>query len=251
MTKISSYNLIGRQIPFYLNNINLGEQYYLYQICSPSYNENLDPYVAITKISEKTTRPEAPVGKDTDILAVCIGNRRIGKEKGVEFLNDLLKKENPNVVAAEADGAFPMIVLTGSNLVKNLVISLRHANRVKNYRFWGGRYIDVLYTPTEFITLKICENKSQLWFEPAGVYRISDIGMRNPLPIDLSSLEYDKTKFEKSLGVAKFTSDMLFSIKIMEWNSFTRRGRNYPFRNLDVVDKEVLEEVVEEEIENE
>lgn len=226
MTVINSYNLIGRCIPFFLSNMNeLSDQYYLYQVYSPKLNTNLEPYVSITKISEKTTRPEALIGKDTDILAACIGSRKVNKENGVECLNDLLKRENPTINLPDNDTDFPYITLTGPNLVKSMIVNLRHANRVKNYRLWSGRLVDVLYTPTEYMVLKVCEDKTNVWFEPVGLYKITDMNMQNPIDIEPKALHFDRTKWEKSIGQNKVIAEMLYSIKLMDWSSFNRKSR--------------------------
>ena len=80
---------------------------------------------------------------------------------------------------------------------------------------------DYLWTPTEFVVFKICGNDNEFWFEPTGVYKTTDLELKNPLDIDLSKLNYPKEKFSKKTTKI---SDINRLIKKLEWNSFDRKN---------------------------
>ena len=214
-------NLLGRKLPFFLNNFNLTGGYYLYEIFSPRCDNDLNPLVSLTKLAEKTTRPEVIPGKDIDLLATCMGTRKVDGEKGVEFLNSLLKKENPIITKGDKNGDFPFLQLSGPVLVKTAVVALRNANRMKNYRFWGGKKIDLLWTPEEYAVFNVCEDETHYWFEPEGLYMMNDLEMKNPLKIKVN-YSPDGYKFQKNPG-GKALGEMLHHCKILEWRSFDRK----------------------------
>ena len=224
----TTYNLLGRLVPFFLNNNNnLSDQYFLYQVYSPRLNKDLDPYVSLTKIAERTHPKMAIKENDIDLLRACTGNMNMSGEEACTYLKDILKKENPTIDKGDKAGEFPMTVLTDQTLVKNLIINLRHANRLKNYRLWPGRFVDILYNNEEICVFKICENADNVWLEPVNLYRMDDIGMKHPIPIsNPDTIEYDRTKWsKKNGGISKISYDMLFAVKLMEWNSFGRRKK--------------------------
>lgn len=210
--------MLGYQYPFFLNNSNLSDSYYLYQITTPGLNKDLIPYISLTKISEKTK--SEPYGKDCDILSVCLGTKKGMPETGVKFLQDILKKEE-TVVTANGK-KFPLIdMVRGNNLQKSLIIGLRDELRWKTYKFVPDRYVDLLWTSKDFIVLKICGDiKDSLWFEPVAAYRNTDVEMKNPITVDWSRINYPKEKFT---GTSK-ASNINRTLKRLEWGSFDRRG---------------------------
>lgn len=211
-------SMLGYNCPFFLNNANLSNAYYQYVIYSPAVDEDLNPYVSMTKINEKTKSD--PSGNDGDILAVILGSKKNLEEDGLNLVADLLKKEFATVTGNGKE--FPWIEMKeGLGIQKTLITSLRSSLKWKNYRFIPGRFIDILWTPTEFVVFKICGNDNEFWFEPIGVYKTTDLELKNPLDIDLSKLNYPKEKFSKKTTKI---SDINRLIKKLEWNSFDRKN---------------------------
>jgi hypothetical protein len=210
--------MIGYQYPFFLNNSNLSEAYYLYQITTPGLNEDLVPYISMTKISEKTK--SEPYGKDSDILSMCLGSRKgITPESGKEFLEGILKKEN--TVVKENGDKFPLVtMIPGNNMQRSIIIGLRDSLRWKNYKFVPGRYVDLLCTSKDFVVLKICGDREALWFEPVAAYRVNDVNLEKPLNVDWNRINYPREKFT---GTSK-ASDINRTLKRLEWGSFDRRN---------------------------
>jgi hypothetical protein len=210
--------MIGYQYSFFLNNANLPEAYYLYQITTPGLDEHLTPYISLTKISEKTKTE--PYGKDSDILSMCLGSKKgVTPEAGKELLESILKKEG--TVVKENGDKFPLATMVpGNNMQRAIIIGLRDALRWKNYKFVPGRYVDLLWTSKDFILLKICGDRDALWFEHVAAYRINDVNLENPLKVDWTRINYPKEKFT---GTSK-ASDINRTLKRLEWGSFERRS---------------------------
>lgn len=223
MEKINlSGNMLGMTYPFFLNNGNLNVAHYLYQIVSPGLSPDGIPQITLDKISEKTKND--PSESTSDILTVCIGHKASDDEM-VNYLEGIFKRSYPAVFADVYgnDGEFPLIDMEeGLGIQKNLIVGLRDSLRWKNYRFYGGRYIDVLWTPTEFIVFKICDDEKYLWLEPVSVHKNSDISLTNPLDVDFSKVE--------GLPVMRYTkeadkiSKLNRFIKTLEWASFDRKS---------------------------
>ena len=211
--------MIGYYFPFFLNNSRLSDSYYLYQITTPALNEDLIPYLSMVKISEKT-KPDQPSGKGIDILSACLGNKKNMPETGIDFLSNLLKKEDTKVVGNSKE--FPWITMVpGNNLQKTMIIGLRDSLRWKNYKFFPDRYVDLLWTVKDYIVLKICgDQKGNLWFEHVGAYRNNDVNMENPIKVDWNRINYPREKF----GGPSKASDINRTLKRLEWNSFERRA---------------------------
>ena len=210
--------MLGNQYPFFLNNGNLSDSYYLYQITTPGLNENLIPYISMGKISEKTK--SEPYGKGSDILSVCLGTKKGMPGTGVELLQDILKKENTKVKNNGKE--FPLIdMVEGNNMQKSMIIGLRDALRWKLYKFVPGRFVDLLWTSKDFIVLKICgDPKTGLWFEPVSAHRNTDVELKEPIRVDWGRINYPKEVFS---GSSK-ASDINRALKRLEWSSFDRRG---------------------------
>ena len=213
-----SGSMLGYTYPFFLNNSNLSTAYYQYDIYSPAISEDCIPYISLTKVNEKTKNN--PSGNDSDIISVCLGSKKNIEEEATNYIADILKKED---VVIERNGTgFPWIEMKeGLNVQRSVIISLRDSLRWKNYRFAADHYIDVLWTPTEFVVFKICGNDKEIWLEPQAVYKNSDVKLQNSLDVDLSKIEYPKEKFSKE---SSKISEINRMIKKMEWNSFERKN---------------------------
>lgn len=212
-------SMIGNVYPFYLSNQTLQDSYYLYRIYSPKLSPNCIPYFSLEKISEKTKNE--PYGHGSDVISVLTGKKKI-EGKSVKFLiENYLKKENPVI---DKNGLeFPLIEMeNGNNLQKSVIIGLRDSIRWKFYKFNEGRFVDVLWTPSQFIlfTVKEDSTKDSIWLEPVGVYNNMDVNMENPIEVDLSKIDYTKTIFS---GKNK-ASDLNRVLKKMEWESFNREN---------------------------
>lgn len=224
-------SLIGNIYPFFLGNSKLttsDASYYLYQVVSPKLSPDLIPYISLNKISEKTKIGAQGefYGQGLDIISACLGNRDKVREKAVSYLKSILWRENPVIDRAEGDN-FPLIEMeNGNNIQKSIIIGLRDSIRWKNYKFQEGNYIDILWGPDTFMLFKIIggeKGKSEIGIEPVGLYKNLDPEMKNPLPIDLSSVDYPLDRW--SISEKNKASEMNRVIKKLEWESFNRRIR--------------------------
>lgn len=212
--------MLGVGYPFFLNNSNLKDSYYYYEIYSPSVDEeDLVPYLSLVKTNEKTI--SEPWGHGSDILAMCLGSKKDITMNGTNLVNDILINRDTEVV--ENGREFPLFKMTeGSDLQKALIIGLRDALRWKSYRFQAGRQLDLLYTSTEYVVFDICGDDNEIWFEPKGVYKLDDVNQVNPLKVgDLTKLEYPKEHFERKSNKISEINRML---KVLEWKSFKRES---------------------------
>lgn len=211
--------LIGHQYPFFLSNTKLSDSYYLYQVTTPTLSPDLVPYISLTKISEKTKTDAS--GKTSDILSVCMGNKKSSQGTKAEFLKTLIRNEE--LVIVEEGKEFPWIeMMLGNNMQKSLIVCLRDSLRWKNYKFTPNHYVDLLWTSKDYLVFKIMGDGNSIWIEPVSAYRNTDVEMKNPISVDWSRINYPKEHFT---GFAK-ASDLNRALKRLEWNSFDRR----PFR---------------------
>lgn len=222
----SQNNCLGNYYQFFLNNYSLTDQHYLYQFYSPGMSKDFNPYISMVKVSEKTHYGNP--GKETDILKACIekDEKTDTKMSPLEYLQNMFKKDGINV---EQNGKkFPLIELKEGpehenlEIPRNLIINLRDALRWKYYRFYPGRFIDILWTPKEFALFKINSDSDNIWFEPQGLYENRDLMLSNPL--ELKSYKLQMYKWPKNSVKA---TDLNRFIKKLEWNAFDRR----PFSN--------------------
>jgi len=217
---LSNENLLGNYYPFFLNNANLVESHYLYQVYSPGFSKEFIPYVSLTKVSESTlSHPETPFGADVDLFSLC-ANKKVSSEEVATIIKEMLKKDEEKVVTVLDEGKLPALEVKENNLdIKLLITGLRDMLRWKNYRFTVGRFIDILWTPTDFIVFEICGDKTKMWLEPRVAYRNTDTALANPLKVDLKGINLPY-RWEKAQGEA---SKMNRYIKNCEWNSFNRK----------------------------
>lgn len=217
-------SMIGNYYPFFLSNENskkLSDSYYLYRIISPSLSPDCIPYLSLEKISEKTKNKQ-PYGNNIDVLSICLGNKKNLEDRSAEMVYNIIKRNEKidPVVVKNGTSKFPLIEMVQTNSIqKSLIIGLRDALRWKMYKFLPGRCIDVLWTPNNFVIFQIKGDNDSIWIEPIGMYNNMDTNLTNPIDIDLSKLDYPKTKIS---GNNK-SSDMNRMIKQMEWGSFNRK----------------------------
>ena len=109
----------------------------------------------------------------------------------------------------------------GNIIQKLVVLSLRDALRWKNYRFFPGRDIDILWTKDEFVVFRIVKTAETIEFKPIGVYKNTDIGMLNSLDVDLKKIDCKDLVWKKEDYKA---SDVNRTIRKLERNSFDRKS---------------------------
>jgi len=222
MIKYSSlYTMIGRYYPFFLNNGNL-ENHYLYVFDSPGINEETgNPTFTMRKVSDRSSRKDGKLGNGLDILNYVFGSPKYPVVGRVEQITkDLMRKKTP--IVTQKGMEFPRVDVQNLSLQKTLLINLRGSLRNRHYRYNPGRFIDVLWTPTEFVVFKIVGDKDGVSLSPIAAYKNLDVGMIDPLPVDLEKLEYKKDKFQ--IDANGKSSNLSMVIKEMEWQSFERKN---------------------------
>ncbi len=215
-------NHLGNYYPFFLNNYSLTDQHYLYQLYSPGMSDNMNPYISMTKVSEKTHYGNP--GKENDILKVCTGKTQEGETKTspIEYLEGIFKKEGVEIKANSKK--FPMIEIKEGpeheslEIPRTLITNLRDSLRWRFYRFYPGRYLDILWTPKEFALYKIESDSENVWLEPQGLYENRDVMLSSPLEISYYKLQ----TYKWSKDSIKAT-DLNRFVKKLEWNAFDRR----------------------------
>ena len=217
----SQNNCLGNYYPFFLNNYSLTDQHYLYQLYSPGINKDFNPYLSMTKVSEKTHYGNP--GKEIDILKVCIGKTtEENKMTPLEYLEDIFGKGKLEIVMCGKK--FPYIEIKETpegeslDIPRNLIINLRDSLRWKNYRFYPGRYIDILWSPTEFVLYKIEADNENIWIEPQGMYENRDVMLQDPIQPKNYKLQTYKWKKENLKA-----TDLNRFIRKLEWGAFDRR----------------------------
>lgn len=225
---LSSGNMLGEKYSFYLNNGSLKDSHFLYEFYSPGLNEDLDPYISMTKISDNC-RFDTSHHKDSDILSICLGNRDNTEESRISLVENLLKRvpaaiEVDSNSSNDPDKDFPAIVMKdGLDIQKSLIVGLRDLLRWKMYKFTSDRFVDILWTTKELVVFKIQGDREMIWLEPVAMYDKSDINFSNPMPVNnIDCSKFGKNKF---VGNSK-ASDLNRVIKQVEWNSFTRKPIN-------------------------
>ena len=218
--QVRTNNFLGREYTFYLSNYNLpNDSFYLYRLYSPGLiKETTTPLFSLEKIGERT-KPGQGYDQDRDLLSYVMGGKEGIDQKGIEWVKNAVRDEN--AVVLNGGTKFPRLPLefTRDNQ-KNLVCSLRDTIRWKYYRFFVGRKVDILWTPTEFVVFEFNGDDTNLWLEPRGVYKNNDYLMQNPLPVDLKTIKCDGFRWEKGK-----TSDINQTIRRIEWNSFDSKFR--------------------------
>jgi len=229
MSKASNC-MIGRYVPFFLSNNNSTPQYYLYAIESPGLSKNMNPYVSLRKISERTKSKNYPTGSGNDILRLFVTEETESQKmdwRVVVVLLNLLRKYNYNYnVLIDKNGKnFPLIEFKGDTYVQKLIITgLRSLLRKSNYKLCPGRTIEIMWTANTYVVFRIKGGKNHaIFLKPEAVYEIEDMNMENPLRIDLNQFDYfADQQFELSEDW-KITKELDDEIKKIEMYSFERR----------------------------
>ena len=232
---INKYNLtnsmLGKIYPFFLsNNSKIRENFYLYQITSPGLSSSYIPYISLKKVGERSEDPKFPyLGKDSDIISICRGgNNNKSRMEDIEkdnfkFISNILKKDEP-LIDRNGDDYFPLIEMeNGNNIQKSLIINLREMLRWKTYKFNPGNYVDILWTPDKFMLYKFSESEDNKYLEmcPVGLYSNLDPAMTEPINSD-DIISAPKYRWSLENNPKKY-NEINYTIKKLEWESFTRR----------------------------
>ena len=233
---INKYNLtnsmLGKIYPFFIGNSpKIKENFYLYQITSPSLSPSYIPYISLKKVGERSEDYRFPyLGKDCDIISICRGgNGNKTRMENIEsdnlkFVENLLKKDEP-LVDRNGEDKFPLIEMeNGNNIQKSLIINLRELLRWKTYKFNPGNFVDVLWTQDKFMLFKfeLSSDKKFIEMKPVGLYENTDPGLKNPINItDIESIA-PTYKWSAENNPKKY-NEINYIIKKLEWESFTRR----------------------------
>lgn len=215
--------LLGRKYPFFMSNgVELSEKFYVYSVYSPGVDENLNPYVSLTKISEKSEFNLSGKGKDTDIISTIMYPKKV--ENFVEYATDLMKREGYAFDKPDTTTDFPKLKTEGNSnyCVKSMIVNLRNNLRYSNYRLYPGKKVDILWGPDTFVVCKIVEDENSIWLEPENMYKNVDAAMIHPLEHKLTAEDIN-IKVDKSQP--KIPATLLYSIKSLEKMSFDRRKR--------------------------
>ena len=164
-------------------------------------------------------------GNGNDLLSILVKKepqefRYITDRKAVNLVRDILRPFDTRVEKSGKN--FPLIEFKGNTILqKTLITSLRSLIRQNFYKVSPNRYIDVLWTKTEYIVFKIRGNNTELYLEPVSVHKMIDIDRTNPIPVNFETVNYPKEKF--SVGEDwKISQDFDAAIKRIELGSFTQ-----------------------------
>jgi hypothetical protein len=219
MKHLASNNFIGRRYTFYLSNYNLpNDSFFHYQIYSPGLTYDFDPVFSLKKLGERTKVGQS-FDQERDILSFVLGGKENIDQRGIEWLKGAIR--NDDVQIQNEGSKFPRIQMSSDRGVqKNVICSLRDSIRRKNYRFFPGRKVDILWTPDEFVVFEFKGDDRMTWLEPVGVYKTTDYLMIEPLPVDLGIINCESLKWEKGKIM-----EIGQTIRRLEWNSFDSRFR--------------------------
>lgn len=216
-----SNSILGRYYPFFLNNADLKDTHYLYQLYSPKVDEEFTPYVTLTKVSEKPG-PKFPSGSDLDILKVCTNKDKLTEKEGMDFLTGVVRRDWGNITYTSGSGMLPMVEWSDNQTNQRLLITtLRDCLRWRNYKFTSGRYVDLLWTRDEFTVFEIEENETHFWLKPLNVlYKNTDTNLSNPIQYNVSENGFVHNKWEKPYRGGELSKHL----RNLEWTSFSRKS---------------------------
>ncbi len=219
MKQLATNNFLGRKYTFFLSNYSLpNDSFFLYQVYSPGLTRDLDPVFSLKKLGERTKAGQS-FDQGRDLLSYVLGSKENIDQKGIEWLKGVIR--NDDILVFNDGTKFPKISISQDRSAqKNIICSMRDTIRWKNYRFFEGRKVDILWTPNEFVVFEFKADKTYTWLEPVGVYKNSDYLMQNPLEVDLKTINCDSFKWEKGK-----TSEINQLIRRIEWNSFDTKFR--------------------------
>lgn len=212
-------NFIGYTYPFFLNN-NKMDTYYLYRIGSPEMLSDFTPLLTFSKIGEKTDKSNFCASEkygmsSGDIIATLMKSRKDFSTKATQYLEENILGENSKAVVFPNKMEFPLYEMD-NQITKTLIIGLRDNLRWAIYKFRAGNFVDILLTPTKFGVFEIIEKDGGLTLDLRGVYKMTDVNLSNPLPVDLNKVNYPKEVFKGD----KVASDMNRAIRSADWKSF-------------------------------
>lgn len=213
---------LGRKYPFFMgNNGNLSDKYYLYQVYSPGVDVDQVPFVSLTKVAEKSDFNTSTRGKDIDLISTITYPKK--SVEPVEYLSEMLKREQAVFVGQKSPEDFPMLKVQDENvyLEKSLIVGLRNNLRYSNYRIYPGKKVDILWGPNTFLVCSICENETEIWLEPDNLYKNTDLLMRHPLSNNITTEDVG-IRLQKSQP--KMMASLFYMIKALEKLSFDRRS---------------------------
>lgn len=235
-------NFLGRIYPFIISNEKQlpKASHYVYQIYSPGVNpKTQNPLISMVKISERT-RDVIPSGKNVDLITLCSrvedkdnpGKYKVKLKPEDYLFNLLLRKDDVTTtdikIQSGGEKEFPVFEVDDENnercmIQRQIVTLLRDAIRWKNYRFFPGRKVDILWTKDEYVVFDIVRNEEEgtIEFKPSAVYKNTDVGMLEKLNVDLSKINCEDLKWKKDEYKA---SEVNQTIRRLEKNSFDRRS---------------------------
>ena len=226
-------NMIGGIYPFFMTNENLGESGYLYQVGTPSYNrQTLRPYISLFKVCDMVTEKEdKSSSKDTDVLVSILDEQYKESLKDSEGVIDRSKINFPSCVKRMVDikgtrvipnqmrDGFPLVEINCLDLSiqANLITNIRNSIRWKKYRIKVGNLVDVLWTKTKYAVFEICGDNNNFWLKPVGLYKNTDILMKENLYTEGCMPEFEDRRYEKKLP------DFLGGIRSLEHGFVNRQ----------------------------
>lgn len=221
-----SNSLIGNYYPFYLTNEGNNDSYYLYQIVSPGLSSKCVPTISLKKVGEHTKKGDYSANekdmRDTDILAYLFGTRENLQENAGKYLTgNILAKDNPKVIThLDHPTKFPEVEIgMDNNIQKALIVNLRDELRWKYYRFVPGYVVDILFSPTRFITFRIKGDQNCIWIEPEYINNNTDPERSKPTYPEWDKKFLDDVTSHKFSGKEK-ASALNRYIKQLEWAAF-------------------------------
>lgn len=215
--------LIGKYFPFFTNNTAIGSSFYLYQVTSPGLDDKLKPTLTLTKVGEKTGKDDFQANEET--LSMNSGDIiRLLMKKNRKSLSDYVKKDliststkkilgdGEPINVKENGSDFPIFSMDSGDLIsRSIIINLRDSLRWNVYKFFDGKYVDILQNDNKFTIFKIHDDGESLWLEPVNTYSVLDVSLERP--IKNFHPYYPTDKFSGKLR----NSDLNRAIRAQEW----------------------------------
>ena len=214
--------LIGKYFPFFTNNTAIGSSFYLYQVTSPGLDDKLKPTLTLTKVGEKTGKDDFQANEET--LSMNSGDIiRLLMRKNRKSLSDYVKKDlisastkkilgdNEPINVKENGSDFPIFSMDSGDLIsRSIIINLRDSLRWNVYKFFDGKYVDILQNDNKFTIFKIHDDGESLWLEPVNTYNVLDVNLERPINFHPY---YPTDKFSGKLR----NSELNRAIRAQEW----------------------------------
>lgn len=211
--------MLWKIYPFFLTNNSekMMNNYYLYQITSPSLSPACIPYISLKKVGEKV-KNKGFTGADGDVISMCRDSKENAAMENVKFMENILKRDEP-IIESNGKG-FPLIEMeSGNNIQKSMIVHLRDGLRRKYYKYYPGVYVDLLWTPTKFVIFKQVVEGDDNVLVPVSIHDNIDASLNNPLDIDLNELNLPKIKWKKD---SNKVNEINYYLKRLEWEAFNR-----------------------------